>query len=77
MRASSFGDLPPACVLTYGCDPLRDEGIHYAMALMAAGIDVELHTCPGAEHGGDIRNPEAAARSFQILDGALAQALNP
>lgn len=75
MRASSFEDLPPACVLTYGLDPLRDEGIQYAMALMAAGVDVELHNCPGAEHGGKMLNPEAAGRSMQVLNGALAQAL--
>lgn len=75
IRASSFADLPPACVLTYGLDPLRDEGIQYAMALMAAGVDVELHTCPGAEHGGKMLNLGAAARSMQVLNGALAEAL--
>lgn len=75
MRASSFANLPPACVLTYGRDPLRDEGIQYAMALMAAGVDVELHNCPGAEHGGKMLNLEAAGRSMQILNGALKQGL--
>ena len=75
MRAASFADLPPACVLTYGRDPLRDEGINYAMALMAAGIDVELHNCPGAEHGGEIRNLDAVVRSIEILNATLAQAL--
>lgn len=75
MRASSFADLPPACVLTYGMDPLRDEGIEYAMALMAAGVDVELHTCPGAEHGGKMLNLHAAGRAMQVLNGAIAEAL--
>ncbi len=75
MRAASFKDLPPAVVLTYGMDPLRDEGINYAMALMAAGVDVELHNCPGAEHGGVMLNLEAAGRAMSTMNDAIAQAL--
>ena len=76
LRAESFADLPAACVLTYGNDPLRDEGIAYAMALMAEGIEVELHNCPGAQHGGAaVTNPEALMRSLGMLNDTLAEAL--
>lgn len=75
LRAESFAGLPPACVLTFGNDPLRDEGIQYAMALMEAGTDVELHTAPRAEHGGANLDAPATERSMQILYAAIGEAL--
>jgi hypothetical protein len=36
MRAKSLADLPPALVMTAGCDPLRDEGDAYAARLRHA-----------------------------------------
>ncbi|MFT4187277.1 MAG: alpha/beta hydrolase [Aeromicrobium sp.] len=51
LKAASHADLPPALILTAGHDPIRDHGTHYAEALRATGVPVELREHPDAIHG--------------------------
>ena len=76
-RADDLSGLPPAIIQTNGLDPLRDEGIEYALRLMAEGIDVELYNAPGAPHGADPKDPRAAAQAFRVFNEALGAALRP
>lgn len=50
-RVGSVADLPPTYISTMEFDPLRDEGVLFALRLMQSGVPVELHCYPGTFHG--------------------------
>jgi len=75
-RAADLRGLPPAFIQVNGLDPLRDEGIEYALRLMAADVPVELYCAPNQHHGmsEDARTAAEAARLYQ---NAMRTALRP
>jgi acetyl esterase/lipase len=77
-RATDLRDLPPAYVSTTAYDPLRDEGILYALRLMQAGVSVELHTFPGTFHVSGLITAAAVTRRMITEELAtLRRALAP
>jgi acetyl esterase/lipase len=74
--AKDLAGLPPAYVSTMEFDPLRDEGIEYALRLLQAGVSVELHQYPGTFHGSSLVTGAAVSkRENQDLMGALRRGL--
>jgi acetyl esterase len=60
--AEDLTGLPSAYVSTMEFDPLRDEGIAYALRLLEAGVTVELHSYPGTFHGSGLVTSAAVSR---------------
>jgi len=75
LHAADLRGLPPALILTGGCDPLRDEGMEYGAKLRAAGVEAASTCYPGMAHGFVTRSPDhpqSQAAMRQIIE-ALAR----
>ena len=73
-RAEDLSGLPPAFVQVGGLDPLRDEGIDYALRLLAAGVSVELYCAPGQLHGMS-EDDRAAKQASDLFLAAMTAAI--
>jgi acetyl esterase/lipase len=75
-RAADLSGLPPAYISTMEFDPLRDEGIVYAMRLLEHGTSVELHQYPGTFHGSHIiPSAQVSQRTVAEMIEALRRGL--
>jgi acetyl esterase/lipase len=74
-RAKSLAGLPPAFIQVNGLDPLRDEGIEYALRLLAEGVPVELYCAPGQHHGMS-EDPRTQAQSSRLYQEAIRAAIS-
>jgi len=74
IRAASLTGLPPAIVVTGGCDPLRDEGRAYAQRLRNDDVVVEELCCAGQPHGFVNFGFPAATEAFARVGAFLRSA---
>ncbi|MGV0872824.1 alpha/beta hydrolase [Mycolicibacterium sp. XJ879] len=76
-RATELSGLPAAYIATAEFCPNRDEGLVYAMRLMAAGVPVEAHQWSGTFHGSQaILSAEVSQRQIAELAAVLRRALH-
>ncbi len=51
LRAANLAHMPPALIVTAGCDPLYDEGAAYAQLLARHNVPATYRHFPGQMHG--------------------------
>ena len=74
-RAGALTGLPPAFISVGDMDPLRDEGLEYAMRLLHEGIPVELYCAPGQYHGIPV-DQRAFDQGTRVFHEAVAAAIS-
>jgi acetyl esterase len=78
IRATNLGGLAPAIIGVAHADPLRDEGLAYAQALAAAGVDVFARDYEGMIHtfAAMFAISDRADRALTELLGQFSKRLN-
>jgi acetyl esterase len=74
--AQDLSRLPPALIITCGCDPLCDEGEFFAARLSAAGVRTDTRRLMGTVHGVMAFlavMPVAAADMLQAIETFLGE----
>lgn len=75
LRAADLTGLPPAYILTAGCDVIRHDGARYAAALSAAGVPVSAIELLGLPHNGALFervSPTARTAGVVVVDALRA-----
>ncbi len=79
LESDDLSSLPPALIVVAGYDPLRDEGVEYAEALIHAGNRVRLSNYEGMVHGFFLMGGavDAARRAISESAAMLREAFSP
>ena len=65
-RSDDLAAMPPTFIAIGAIDLFIDENLHFAKALIAAGVPTELHVYPGAYHGFPLISGAAVSQRFKL-----------